>query len=252
MNTFLANINIWLTRWLSTQWFLLRYPAWARIFGLVAASSLIVGLIWGLGIAPEERYQGNSYRIIFIHVPAAITSQFIYFSIAISGGVFLIWRIKLARHYMLAASHIGVSLALLTVATGCIWGRPTWGTWWFPDARVISTLVLVFLFLGIINLYAALKHNGVENATKASSLLAIIGVINLPIIKYSVVWWNSLHQSATFTLSNKPTMPIEMWLPLFIMVIGFYSFFFWSLLHRMVMVINDENMTVPVPPRDTS
>jgi heme exporter protein C len=130
-----------------------------------------------------------------------------------------------------SAAPIGASMAVLALATGAIWGKPTWGSWWVWDARLTSMLILLFLYLGVMALNSAIENE--STAAQASAVLALVGVVNIPIIKYSVEWWNTLHQPATFKLTEKPAMPVEMWLPLLVMVIGFYCFFAVSLMQRL-------------------
>lgn len=226
-----ASLSRWFYLWASPKWFLQRAQSWQPWLLSLASVLLITGLIWGLAIAPEERYQGNSYRIIYIHVPAAILAQNAYILLAIAGFVFLVWRVKLAELFINQSASVGASFTLLALLSGSIWGKPVWGTWWFGDARLISTLILLFLYLGIIALYSALRERGI--AGKAASILALVGVINIPIIKYSVDWWYSLHQPASFTLTQKPAMPVEMWLPLLLMVFGYFCFYGWVVLKRM-------------------
>lgn len=182
------------------------------------------GLIGGLLFAPVDYQQGNVYRVIYVHVPAAILSQSAYMFIAISGGIYLVWRMKMAAIVAKAAMPVGASFAFLTLVTGAIWGKPTWGTWWFwGDARLMSALILFFLYLGIMALRNAFDD---ENAgIKASSILALVGVVNIPVIKYSVNWWNSLHQPATLKLTEKSAMQTEMLIPLLLMIFAFYCFF---------------------------
>lgn len=200
---------------------------------------LAVGAVWGLAYAPMDYQQGNSVRIMYIHVPAAILAQSIYMMMALAGAVFLIWRIKLADIALQCAAPIGASLTFLALATGSIWGRPTWGTWWEWDARMTSTLVLLFLFLGIIALRAAMESR--ESAARATAVLALVGVVNLPIIKYSVEWWNTLHQPSSFSLTEKPAMPAEMWMPLLVMVIAYYLCFFavWMMRIRAEILLRE-------------
>lgn len=192
---------------------------------------LVVGAVWGLAFAPPDYQQGNSARIMYVHVPSSILAQSSYMMMAVAGAVHLIWRIKLADVALQCAAPIGASLTFLALVTGSIWGRPTWGTWWEWDARMTSTLVLLFLFLGIIALRSAME--GREGAGRATAVLAVVGVVNLPIIKYSVDWWNSLHQTSSFSFTEKPAMPAEMWLPLLVMVIAYYLFFFTAWMMRM-------------------
>jgi len=211
-------------------------------FGVIAGLLLVTGTVWGLLFAPPDYQQGDSFRIMYIHVPSSILAQSSYMMMAAAGGVYLIWRIKLADIALQCAAPIGASITFLALATGSIWGRPTWGTWWEWDARLTSTLVLLFLFIGVIALRSAMDNR--ESAGRATAVLALVGVVNLPIIKYSVDWWNTLHQSSSFTITEKPAMPVEMWLPLLIMVFGYYLFFFTVWMMRMrAEIIERENRT---------
>ena len=185
---------------------------------------LVIGIIWALGFVPQDYQQGHSARIMYIHVPAAILAQSGYMMMAVAGAVFLIWRMKLADVALQCAAPIGATLTFLALVTGAICGKPTWGTWWVWDARLTSTLILFFLYIGVMALRSAME--GRESVGRATAMLAVVGVINLPIIKYSVDWWFTLHQPSSFALTEKPSMPIEMWLPLLVMVLGFYLFFF--------------------------
>ncbi|HAK53587.1 MAG TPA: heme ABC transporter permease [Gammaproteobacteria bacterium] len=195
-------------------------PAMFALAGVL----LVTGTVWALGFVPQDYQQGHSVRIMYIHVPAAILAQSGYMMMAAAGAVFLIWRIKLADIALQCAAPIGATLTFLALVTGAIWGKPTWGTLWVWDARLTSTLILFFLYVGVIALRSAM--DGRESAGRATAMLAVVGLINLPIIKYSVDWWFTLHQPSSFSLTEKPSMPIEMWLPLLVMVLGFYLFFF--------------------------
>jgi heme exporter protein C len=211
--------------------------------GLWLASVLILllGLYAGLVLAPADYQQGDSFRIMYIHVPAAILSQSSYVMMASMGALFLIWKIKLADVAMRTVAPIGAALTFVALLTGAIWGKPTWGTWWVWDARLTSTLILMFLFLGVLAIRNA-AGNG-PAAGRMAAILAVIGVINLPIIKYSVDWWFTLHQPASFSLTERPAMPVEMWLPLVVMIIGFYSWFFalWILRIRTEVLVTEAN-----------
>jgi len=211
-------------------------------FWTAATVLLSIGAVWALVFVPEDYQQGNSVRIMYIHVPAAIVAQSAYGMMAIAGGVYLVWRIKLADIAMQCAAPIGASITFLALVTGSIWGKPTWGTWWVWDARLTSTLVLFFLYLGVMALRAAMENR--ESSGRATAVLALVGLVNLPIIKYSVDWWFTLHQSSSFSLTKKPTMPAEMWIPLLVMVIGYYLFFFSLWMMRMrIEVIRREHRT---------
>ncbi|WP_341706100.1 heme ABC transporter permease [Halopseudomonas sp.] len=205
---------------------------WIAVFSLLA---LVVGSVWGLVFAPQDYQQGNSFRIIYIHVPAAILAQSCYMMLAVAGVVGLVWRMKLADVALQCAAPIGAWMTFVALITGSIWGKPTWGTYWEWDARLTSMLILLFLYFGIIALRMAISNR--DTAAKATAVMAIVGVINIPIIKYSVDWWNTLHQPATFTITEKPAMPPEMWLPLLIMVLAFYGLFTLNLFMRMRLEI---------------
>ena len=200
-------------------------------FAVLTVLLFAIGLPWALVIAPEDYQQGNSVRIMYIHVPAAILAQSSYFMMAMAGAIFLIWRVKIADVAMASAAPIGASLTLLAILSGAIWGKPTWGTYWVWDARLTSTLVLLFLFFGVMLLRSAMSERA--GAGRACAVLALVGVVNIPIIKYSVDWWFTLHQPSTFTLTEKPAMPSEMYLPLVVMLFAYYSFFLLVWLMQM-------------------
>ncbi|MBJ7536772.1 heme ABC transporter permease [Marinomonas transparens] len=210
----------WFHKLGSPRWFFLWTKSWALPLFCLGMVCLLLGLVWGLAFAPTDYQQGNSYRIIYIHVPAALLAQSCYLSLGIAGFVFLVWRMKMAPIFINAVAPIGAVMALMALVSGAIWGKPTWGTWWVWDARLTSVLVLFLLYMGIIAIQNTLED--IVLADKAAALISVLGLINLPIIKYSVEWWNTLHQAATFTLTEKPAMPVEMWMPLLISVIGLY------------------------------
>ncbi|ALG67739.1 heme ABC transporter permease [Beggiatoa leptomitoformis] len=199
--------------------------------GWTCAVLLLIGLYQALIVAPVDYQQGHSYRIMFVHVPAAWMGMFIYAFMAVSAAIGIIWKIKLADIMAACAAPIGASFALLALATGSLWGKPMWGTWWAWDARLTSTLIMFFLYLGIIALNSAIEDK--RNAARASGILAIVGAVNLPIIKFSVDWWNSLHQGSTISiLKMKSNIDISMLIPLLIMAIAFKLFFVLVLLMR--------------------
>ncbi|MBP0049990.1 heme ABC transporter permease [Marinobacterium sp. AK62] len=200
-------------------------------FAVAALLLLAGGSIWALMFAPADYQQGNSFRIIYLHVPSAILAQSAYMLMAVAGAIGLIWKMKVADMVLKSAAPIGASMAVLALATGAIWGKPTWGSWWVWDARLTSMLILFFLYLGVMALNSAIENE--STAAQASAVLSLVGVVNIPIIKYSVEWWNTLHQPATFKLTEKPAMPAEMWVPLLVMVIGFYCLFAVSLMMRL-------------------
>jgi heme exporter protein C len=184
---------------------------------------LVTGLYGGLVLAPPDYQQGDSYRIIFVHVPAAWMSLFIYVAMAVCGIVVIVWRMKLAEVVLICSAPIGASFTFLALATGSIWGKPMWGTWWVWDARLTSELILLFLYLGVIGLHNAIEDKRV--AARAVAILAIVGVVNVPIIHYSVEWWNSLHQGPTVTKFDKPSIHWSMLIPLLLMALAFQFYY---------------------------
>ena len=220
----------WFHQWGSPKWFYERSQVWSKWLGWIALVCIPAGLIWGLLFAPEHSEQGNSYRIIYLHVPAAALAQTCYMLMAVAGLVSLVWRIKVADVVLKSAAPIGASFCFLALFTGAVWGKPTWGTWWVWDARLTSMLILLFLYFGVIALESAIQDKII--AARATALLAIVGVVNIVIIKGSVEWWNTLHQGATFSLTERPKMAPEMWQPLLVEVIGIYACFGYSLFFR--------------------
>ena len=215
----------------SPKWFYEISGRWLPWFAIPAALFMIIGTVWGLAFAPADYQQGNSFRIIYIHVPAAILAQSAYAMMAIAGGIYLIWRMKMAAWVAAAIAPIGASFCFIALITGAIWGKPTWGTWWVWDARLTSTLILFFLYAGIIGLYSSIDNK--QKGDRAASLISVVGVIIIPVIKKSVDWWQTLHQPSTFTITSAPSMTPDMYLPLLICVIGFYSILLSMLLNRL-------------------
>jgi heme exporter protein C len=188
-----------------------------------AAAMIIYGLIDGLVFAPPDYQQGDAFRIIYVHAPSAWLSLFAYSTMAIAGGIALIWRIKMGYAVAAAAAPIGASFTILALVTGSLWGKPMWGTYWAWDPRLTSELILLFLYFGVMSLRAAFEDAG--RGDRAAALLALVGVVNVPIIHFSVQWWNSLHQGATLAKFAKPSMPASMLWPLLAMLFGFMLFF---------------------------
>ena len=215
----------------SPRWFFSLTTPWVTFFGWSAAVLLLWGTIWGLAYAPADYQQGNSFRIMYVHVPAAMLAQSLYIGMGVAGFIGLVWRMKLTDVAISACLPLGMVITALALFSGSVGGRPTWGRWWEWDGRTVSTLVLFFLYVGIYALREAIAE--AELRARASALIAMVGTINIPIIKYSVEWWNTLHQSASFGLTQKPAMPSEMWLPLLVMVLGFYCFAGFIVLLRM-------------------
>ena len=203
---------------------------------LTALSLLLIAVACyaGLFIAPPDYQQGDAFRIIYVHVPTAAISLSIYVLMALAGAVALIWRMKLAEVAVVAAAPIGAIFTAVALITGMLWGKPMWGAYWVWDARLTSELVLFFLYLGVIALNSAFSDP--RAAARACAWLALVGVVNVPIVKYSVEWWNSLHQGATLLsveAIQKPKMSSDMLWPLLMSLAGFYLLFGAALLRRM-------------------
>ena len=229
-------------RMASPRWFYQFSGRCLPWLGILAAAGIITGLTWGLLFTPPDAHQGDSYRIIFLHVPSASLSLMIYVSMAVVAGIGYIWKIKLADLAASCLAPIGASLCALALLTGSIWGKPTWGTWWVWDARLTSMLILLFLYLGLIALREAFDSK--ETASRACAILSMVGVVNIPIIKFSVDWWNTLHQGSTLKVVGKSHMAPEMLAPLLISIAGFYLFTMFVFLLRMrVEIIKREQRT---------
>ena len=207
--------------------------------GWLAGITIAIGLYLGLVVAPIDYQQKDAYRIMFVHVPSAWMSMMIYTMMAISGAIGLIWRIKLAHVACTAAATIGASFTLITLVSGSIWGKPMWGAWWAWDARLTSELILLFLYLGFIALQAAIPDR--NKAQKAGAILLLAGVVNVPIIHYSVLWWHTLHQNPSVTKFGAPSIHISMLIPLLVMTVGFTLLFLNLLVLRMrAMILETE------------
>jgi heme exporter protein C len=219
-----------------------------------AAAVLAVGLVWALAVAPPDYQQGETVRIMFIHVPSAWMALSIYLFVAIASGVALVARHPLAEIAAQAAAPVGAAFTLVCLATGSLWGRPMWGAWWVWDARLTSVLVLFFLYLGFIALVNAFDDRG--RGARAGSLLALVGIVNLPIIKFSVDWWNTLHQPASVVRLAGPAIALPLLLPLLALALGFALLFGWLLLLRMRTALNERKAEAlrlyaqPAPPRE--
>jgi len=184
----------------------------------------IGALVWGLFFTPSDVVQGDSYRIIYMHVPASFMAQILFVVMAITSAIFLIWKLKLAAYVSKSIAPIGAIVTFFALFSGSIWGIPTWGTWWQWDARITSTLILFIMYLGLISLHASFENK--DKADKFFSVLVLIGVVNIPIIKKSVDWWSTLHQSASITLTSKPAIDPVMLYPLIFSIISFIGLIF--------------------------
>ncbi|ODV24193.1 MAG: heme ABC transporter permease [Rhodanobacter sp. SCN 68-63] len=198
------------------------------------ALALILGAVamyGGLVLAPPDYQQGDDYRIIFVHVPSAWMALFIYAVMAVSAFIALVWRIKLAEVVAMESAPIGAAFTLITLVTGSLWGIRMWGTWWTWDARLTSELVLLFLYLGVMGLYHAFEDR--RQGARAAAFLALIGIINVPIVHFSVNWWNTLHQGSTVRLLGPSTMGGSMIWPLLTMMVATKCYYLASLFGRV-------------------
>ena len=185
---------------------------------------LMLWAAWsGLFVVPGDYQQGDAFRIIYVHVPSASMSLMVYSMMAIAAAIGLIWRMKLAHAVAAGCAVIGAWFTVLALATGAIWGKPMWGTWWAWDPRLTSELILLFLYLGYMALRAS--YDDVQRADRASGLLAVVGVVNVPIVRYSVEWWNSLHQGSSLSLTGSSAIDPSMLPPLLVMMLAFLLFF---------------------------
>lgn len=226
----------------SPRWFYQISSLLLPWLSVLSAAIIITAAVWGLAFAPMDFKQGNSFRIIYIHVPSAFLALAGYYTMAIAGAVFLIWRMKMAEVVLRIAAPIGAVMTFLALVTGAIWGKPTWGTWWVWDARITSMLVLFFLYMGVVALASSYQRS--DLGSKAAAILALVGTVNIPIIYKSVDWWYSLHQPATIKFTSKPSMHPDMFWPLLLMIVGFYLLYaVLIMLHARAEIIQREQRT---------
>lgn len=213
-------------------------PHFFRLAGLFAPwlfwpaiGLLLLGAYGGLVLAPPDYQQGDGFRIIYVHVPSAYLSTMIYAVMALASAIGLIWRMKLAHAVAAAAAPVGAWFTFLALVTGAVWGKPMWGTYWEWDPRLTSELILLFIYLGYISLRGAFDDS--DKADRASAVLALVGVVNLPIIHYSVIWWSSIHQGPSIKKMDAPSISGDMLWPLLVMILAFTLFFAAILLQRV-------------------
>jgi heme exporter protein C len=204
---------------------------WTRWFGWAAALAMVVALAGGLLFAPPDYQQKDAFRMVYVHAPSAWLSLMIYSTMAVAAAVGLIWRMKVAHAAAAACAPVGAWFTVVALGTGMLWGKPMWGAYWVWDPRLTSELILLFLYFAYMGLRAGIEDPA--KADKASAVLAVVGVVNVPIIKFSVEWWNSLHQTPTVMKMGKPTMDIDMLWPLLLMFLAFALYFVAVLLTRL-------------------
>ncbi len=206
-----------------------RISPWLAVLSVVL---IVVGTYGGLVLAPPDYLQGDGFRIIYVHVPSAYVGMLAYVVMAGAAGIGFIWRIKLAHAVAMSVAPVGASFTFLALVTGAIWGKPMWGTYWeWADARLVFELLLLFLFLGYMVLRTSFDDR--DKADRVSAILAAVGVINVPIIHYSVEWWSTLHQGPTIGRLDAPSITVDMLVPLLIMIVGFSLYFAWLVMCRL-------------------
>lgn len=230
---------IFLSSFASPKLFYERTGRWTPWLGGLALFFLMLGCIWALVWAPADYQQGDAFRMLYVHVPAAFFSMALY---ALMGGLslsLLVWRVKLAGMLLRAVAPVGASMALLALFTGSLWGKPMWGTWWIWDARLTSELVLLLLYVGILAMQEAYQNQ--EQGDKLVAIVSLVGLLDLPIIHYSVYWWNTLHQGSTILALAKPKIHSSMLYPLLIMLMGFlcYSLFLIAMKTRALVLLRE-------------
>lgn len=214
------------------------YPLSGRLtpwFFLAAALFAIAGIYVGFFVAPTDAQQGEAYRIIFIHVPAAWMSMFIYVVMAFWAGMGLTFNTRLSSMVASALAPTGAMMTFVALWTGALWGKPMWGTWWVWDARLTSELILLFLYFGFMSLQAAIDDP--RRADKAGAVIALVGVVNVPIIYFSVKWWNTLHQGASVSLTKSPSMATTMLAGMLLMALAFWMYSIAVMLMRLRSII---------------
>jgi heme exporter protein C len=219
------------------------YPVAGRLilwlFGAALALTAL-GLYIGLCVAPTDHQQGDAYRIIFVHVPAAWLSMCLYVAMAFWAAVGLVLNTRLSSMLASAIAPTGALFTFLALWTGALWGRPTWGTWWVWDARLTSELLLLFLYIGFLALQASIED--ARRADKAGAVLALVGVINVPVIYFSVQWWNTLHQGASISLRSAPTLATPMLLGLLITTLGLWAYAIGAALKRLRCILLEREL----------
>src|SRR2546425_12970479 len=212
-------------------------------FATAAAILFIIGLYVGLFLAPRDFQQGEAYRVLFIHVPAAWMGMLLYILMAIYAGIGWAFNARLSSMMASSLSITGAMFTFLALVTGSLWGKPTWGTWWVWDARTTSTLILFFLYIGFISLQSVIDDP--RRADRAGAVLALVGVVNVPIIYFSVQWWNTLHQGATIRVANKPTMAPSMLAAMLILLAACWMYSIAVVLVRVRYIIRERERESP-------
>ncbi len=235
----------WLTQMANPERFLKFAKPALPVFAILTVLLLLGGTFWSLMIAPEDKLQGAAARMLYVHVPAAWMSMAVYAFMAVASLVGYIWRHSLADFAAREAAPLGMAFTFLALLTGSLWGKTTWGVWWDWDARMTSMLVLLFIYAGYITLWRVIDNE--TQAARLAAILCMIGAINIPIIKFSVDYWETLHQPASIIREGGPAMPASMYLPLFVMAFG-YQFLFATLLIMRLQTVIWLRRSIPVRP----
>ncbi len=222
----------------------LRFQRFAKfaipVFGVIALICIIAGVGYGLWNSPPDALQGESVRVMYVHVPAAWTSMMAYALMGLASMIYFIWRHPLADNLAYACALPGLSFTALTLLTGSLWGKSSWGTYWQWDGRMTSYLLLLFLYIGYLCIRAVIENK--HQASRIAAIVAIVGLINLPIIKYSVEWWRSLHQAPSISAMDAPGLPWEMARPALLMAAGYTCLFAWLVLSRVQISIEQARL----------
>ncbi len=233
MASFSKTAGRWFHQLGSPKWFYQKSVKWLPWLWISCLALFAFGLYYSLWASPVDYQQGNSVRIMYIHVPTAVLSMVAYLAMAVCAVIGMVWKMKMSFMAMRALAPIGAAFTLICLFTGSLWGIPTWGTWWEWDARMTSELVLLFLYLGFIALHSSFSDR--TKADNAAAILAIVGAINIPIIYGSVKWWNTLHQA--YSVTKKGAIDPQMQTPLFIMIAAFYVLFIILVIIRLRLEI---------------
>ena len=217
-------------QWASLKNFYQRSSSIVCFLTVCSIIFIVLGIFDGLFLAPTDYQQGDAFRIIYVHVPASFMSLAIYSFMSVLALIVIIWRIKLAEILLKASVSVGLWMTFLALATGSLWGKPMWGTAWIWDARLTSELILFFIYFAILAVTGAVRD--ATTASRAAAIIVLLGAIDIPIVHYSVNWWNTLHQGSTIIQLSKPTMDTQMLYPLLMMIAGFMAYTIALILYR--------------------
>ena len=231
----------WFHRLGSPRWLHQTLSRWTWPLAILAVAGLLIAMVWGLLFTPPDYKQGNSFRIIYIHVPTAVVSLAAYYVMAIAGAIGIIWRMKVADMVMRSIAPVGASLTFLALITGAVWGKPTWGAYWvWQDARLTSMLILFFLYLGVIAIHDAFHSR--DSGNRAAAIVALVGTVNIPIIYKSVDWWATLHQPASIKFTEQSSIAPEMLQPLLLAIVSTYLFFAAAVMFQLRLQLVENEM----------